>query len=544
MRVCRVTSPRVRWQVSELLELARERRQAVESYEHSLVQLERSLDVVSDAIKVVLAEPALSVGSGNEKWTSASSLCQRYLQACKSAEAFLTALSGESAAERKLYQQSRHAALDHEFEPSSADRARTAHAAYAEAHRKLRSRRNQLRDMVQLAPEIAADPRCAVLIASSLSLPLEEERLLSVDYVESKAVTSRQGSHPIIETTEIATGQRVVLKKFAASERHRLEREVSAMLQLRSPYVLAPQLVFSDADSFYLQLQRCDGGSLADWIIASKTQARPLSEMLTLIRKMALGLQAVHSVGIVHGDVKPSNVLLHAGDPLWADFEFSDGSGMSTLTVVPMSFGYVAPEVKKGGKPTTHSDLFSFGATLKEMLQAFAEGQRVEQRRASGAGSSGAADCESVPVSLEGVVRGLQDPALAPTQRPRLAELLSLPLFVADLADTKQSTSDQRLERVSGMLQQQRDADGKRAQVPVTVDRKQPLNSLDIFSRMDLRAALRVQFAGESGIDMGGPTTEFYRCLFESALRNDSWFTTSESLTCTLPVPSLPCCRV
>jgi serine/threonine protein kinase len=82
------------------------------------------------------------------------------------------------------------------------------------------------------------------------------------------------------------------------------------MSQLRSQFVLAPQLVFYEEKKGYLQTQRCDS-SLADFIADCKTRVLPLSDLIPLIRKLALGLQAVHAAGVAHGDIKPSNCLLH-----------------------------------------------------------------------------------------------------------------------------------------------------------------------------------------------------------------------------------------
>mgnify|MGYP001083444043 CR=1 FL=1 len=68
-------------------------------------------------------------------------------------------------------------------------------------------------------------------------------------------------------------------------------------------------------------MQRCDG-SLLEWMAAARTQPQPLPAFLELVRNIALGLQYVHGCDIVHGDVKPSNVLLREGVPLWTDFEY------------------------------------------------------------------------------------------------------------------------------------------------------------------------------------------------------------------------------
>jgi len=90
-------------------------------------------------------------------------------------------------------------------------------------------------------------------------------------------------------------------------------------------------------------------------------------DWLALIESLALGLRAVHDAGLLHGDVKPSNIMQdHSGQWVLMDFGASldrspDAAGTAMASGTPL---YMAPEAVLGRSPSTASDVYSLGATL------------------------------------------------------------------------------------------------------------------------------------------------------------------------------------
>ena len=91
----------------------------------------------------------------------------------------------------------------------------------------------------------------------------------------------------------------------------------------------------------------------------------PLEDMVRVVAHVASGLDALHAGGIVHRDVKPSNVMIdEAGSANLTDFGLAKGRAYTVLTKPGMVMGtldYLAPEMLRGSEATGASDIYALG---------------------------------------------------------------------------------------------------------------------------------------------------------------------------------------
>ena len=151
----------------------------------------------------------------------------------------------------------------------------------------------------------------------------------------------------------------------------RFEREAKALSKLTHPNIV-PIIDFGDeGGSPYLVMPLIDGGTLKKEL---EKKAYSGYEAALLLHPIARALEYAHTRGILHRDVKPSNILItDNGDPMLSDFGVAkileEGEG-ATLTGTGVGLGtpeYMAPE-QWVGKATAASDQYSLGVVFYEMV--------------------------------------------------------------------------------------------------------------------------------------------------------------------------------
>src|SRR5829696_1067595 len=150
----------------------------------------------------------------------------------------------------------------------------------------------------------------------------------------------------------------------------RFAREARAAGEVDHPHLIEV-LDAGDVDGVgYLAMHYVPGKSLDDRIQAQGPL--PVDDTLRIASEIASALDALHAAGLVHRDVKPSNILLDAErGALLTDFGLAKSRDYSMLTAPGQMLGtldYIAPEMLKGSEPGASADLYAFGCVVFECL--------------------------------------------------------------------------------------------------------------------------------------------------------------------------------
>jgi WD40 repeat protein/serine/threonine protein kinase len=235
----------------------------------------------------------------------------------------------------------------------------------------------------------------------------------------------------------------VALKVMAASSANDAEHsqvdlleEARAASALNHPNILTTYEIGTAGSIVFVATEFVDGETLRARL---SSQPLELYDALNISLQIGSALSATHAEGLIHGDLKPENIVLRA-DGLVKILDFGlarrpmlpgQETRSTSVTQAHMSgtSGYLAPEQLQGGQPDARTDLWAFGMVIFEMLtgkRPFARGRVEDELRAI-------RDAEppllssfhaGVPLALERIVRR----ALAKNSKERYqsaAEILS-----------------------------------------------------------------------------------------------------------------------
>jgi serine/threonine-protein kinase len=153
-----------------------------------------------------------------------------------------------------------------------------------------------------------------------------------------------------------------------AEAQARFKREARAAARLQHPNIVTIYELGEHEGSPYMVLELLDGVDLQQAIEAG---IRPDPKVtLPVVLQALAGLGHAHDHGIVHRDVKPSNIFLPAGRPAKImDFGVARlGQGMTATGLVVGTPNYMSPEQVRAGHLDGRSDLFSAGLILYELV--------------------------------------------------------------------------------------------------------------------------------------------------------------------------------
>ncbi|HEX3223618.1 MAG TPA: serine/threonine-protein kinase [Nocardioides sp.] len=238
-----------------------------------------------------------------------------------------------------------------------------------------------------------------------------------------------EGGMGVVHLARKPGGPRVALKVLRPhivgdeEARRRLAREVSSLERVRSRWVA--EIV--DADPWapvpYVATRYVPGLSLHDHV----PEEGPIrgADLRWFARCLAEGVASVHAVGVLHRDVKPSNVLLEGRTPILIDFGLARVADDPKLTHTGWLLGtpgYLAPEILHGDDATTASDVHSWAATVAYAGTGNPPFGRGPSMAIMDRVRRGEHDLSELPDDLRGIVAAALHPD--PARRPSLADIV------------------------------------------------------------------------------------------------------------------------
>jgi len=157
---------------------------------------------------------------------------------------------------------------------------------------------------------------------------------------------------------------------------NRFLREINVISQLQHPNIVSMYGCGEDNSVLYLVTEYVSGKNLEIILEEAKLRGKRISKIIILrwIKQIADGLKEAHRIGIIHRDVKPSNIIIDFhGNARLIDFGEAKCEKLSSITLTGEFRGtpfYASPEQVES-KPAyidTRTDVYSLGATLYRMI--------------------------------------------------------------------------------------------------------------------------------------------------------------------------------
>ena len=187
----------------------------------------------------------------------------------------------------------------------------------------------------------------------------------------------RGGMGEVFQAYDTKTDRIVALKLLPphmaedATFQQRFRRESQAAAGINDPHVV-PIHGFGEIDGrLYLDMRLIDGQTLGE-ILADREHPVEPSYAVSVIEQVGTALDAAHEAGLIHRDVKPSNILMTKHDFAYLiDFGLArtaSEAGLTTQGNTLGTLGYMAPERFEGGPIDARADIYALTCVLHECL--------------------------------------------------------------------------------------------------------------------------------------------------------------------------------
>ncbi|KAG8913799.1 Transcriptional regulatory protein sin3, partial [Tulasnella sp. 408] len=209
---------------------------------------------------------------------------------------------------------------------------------------------------------------------SSLSVPnsmtVQEDIGFAITWISPTPVKVTGHFCDVFEGTHLKEGKialkrpRIGLTGYDDVVVRRFEREATTWRRLRHPHILKFLGTFKRDGHMYFVSPFIDNGTLVEYIAAN-----PDINRIRLLCETADAVQYLHKEGVVHGDLKASNILIgDNGSSLLCDFGLTKAAESRTSTAMQGAgtFRWQAPELWDNAPKSFESDVYAFGMTVAE----------------------------------------------------------------------------------------------------------------------------------------------------------------------------------
>ena len=196
-----------------------------------------------------------------------------------------------------------------------------------------------------------------------------------------------------------------------ASARERLRREALALQRIRHPGVCRIVDMELDDALAFIVTELIEGRNLRDDVAVNGPYRG--DDLERLARKLTDAVAAVHQAGIVHRDIKPTNVMISVSGPVLVDFGIAMGQGQSHVTrtgLVMGTPGFIAPEIIDGAEADQGTDWWSMAAVLAYAATGRAVFGDKPMMAVLEREASGNADLSGLPIGTMNALRSALSP--------------------------------------------------------------------------------------------------------------------------------------
>lgn len=201
------------------------------------------------------------------------------------------------------------------------------------------------------------------------------EITIQIPGYELQRLVGRGGMAEVYVARQVSLGRKVALKILLqtlspdSNFTERFEREAKTAASLQHPNIIKIFDTGMYEGRYYIAMEYLGSKTLGDLIVDGMSP----SLAVKYLTKLASALEYAHAKGVIHRDIKPTNVLLYPdNEPVLSDFGISRlVDGNSSLTATGMMIGsprYMSPEQAKGATVDSRSDLYALGVVFYEML--------------------------------------------------------------------------------------------------------------------------------------------------------------------------------